>query len=98
MYRTSRDTSSWFDSDNKGTLFDRSIAKSLGPGKYQMSVTTANTSHMRSTDSSQSFALTTLTSKKSWNTGSVPFGSGTGRLERGGSTRFATIQGPGSYE
>jgi|LauGreDrversion4_2_1035121.scaffolds.fasta_scaffold46864_3 hypothetical protein len=32
MERTVRDTSGWFDRDNKGSLMDKSIAKSIGPG------------------------------------------------------------------
>jgi hypothetical protein len=32
MYRTVRDTSEWFDRDNRGSLQDKIIAKSVGPG------------------------------------------------------------------
>jgi hypothetical protein len=44
MYRTTRDTSSWFDNDNKGTWRDKEIGFFVGPGSYQTCQTTANTS------------------------------------------------------
>ena len=98
MYRTSRDTASWFDKDNKGSLFDKSISKNLGPGKYHDSVMSASTHH-RSTDSSASSILANPLSKKTcWNTGSVPFGSGSSRVHFHSHVRQNTLSGPGSYE
>jgi hypothetical protein len=112
MYRTSRDTASWFDKDNKGTLMDRSISKNVGPGKYdskqsvtngltthQTSIMSASTNHRSSTMSSASCLLVphALTTKTSWNTGQVPFGCGSSRVQFN-PVRCNTISGPGSYE
>lgn len=95
MNRTSRDTASWFDKDNKGSLMDKSISKNIGPGKYvsnhvvsgaathQTSIMSASTNHRSSTMSSASNLIVphTLTTKTSWNTGQVPFGCGSSRAQ-----------------
>lgn len=45
MYRTVRDTSNWFDNDNKGTWRDKEIGRLVGPGSYYQKLnSTANTS------------------------------------------------------
>ena len=59
MYRSSRNTGEWFDKDKKGAIKDRSVNKSLGPGKYN----------------SGDQVLSDKTKTISWNTGAVPFGS-----------------------
>jgi hypothetical protein len=58
MYRSTRNTGDWFDKDKKGTLKDRTMNKSLGPGKYN----------------SPDQVLSDKTKAISWNTGAVPFG------------------------
>jgi hypothetical protein len=84
MYRTTRDTFSWFDNDNKGTWRDKEIGFFVGPGSYQTSQTAANSSVHKSPSAAKTHSpslefvgvLTDKQRKISWNTGSVPFGSG----------------------
>lgn len=87
MYRSSRDTSKWFDNDHKGTWQDRDVNSKIAPGMYQTCNTsgsvaaTARTSVSNSRNPSKASAQTVgvLTDKQrkvSWNIGSVPFGSG----------------------
>ena len=64
MERTIRDTSGWFDRDNKGSLMDKSIAKSIGPGMPSYSTQPSP----RGIDQSYG-SLLALTTKVSWNTG-----------------------------
>ena len=98
MYRTARDTSSWFNVDNKGSLTDKSISKNIGPGKYNASVQSASTNFRSLSEASQAtLKPTALSSKTSWNTGQVPFGNGASRAQFS-TVRTNTISGPGSYE
>jgi hypothetical protein len=80
MYRTARDTASWFDKDNKGSITDKNISKNLGPGKYNPSSMSASTNFRSVAESSvANLNPNALSSKTSWNTGQVPFGNGASR-------------------
>jgi hypothetical protein len=59
MYKSSRDTSQWFDNDRKGDHGDHKFNKSTGPGKYSF----------------DNKPLSEKRKTISWNFGSVPFGT-----------------------
>jgi hypothetical protein len=59
MYRSTRNTSDWFDQDKKGAIIDRDQNRSVGPGLYN----------------SQASILGDKTKKISHNIGSVSFGT-----------------------
>ena len=70
MYRTARDTASWFDKDNKGSITDKSISKKLGPGSYNAGSISASTAFRSVAESSvANLNPNSLSSKTSWNTG-----------------------------
>jgi len=59
MFRTSRDTSSWFNNDNKGHMKDKKYIQAMAPGVYNPT----------------SQPLGDKSKKISWNFGTVPFGT-----------------------
>lgn len=107
MYRTSRDTSAWFNNDKKGTWQDRDINSKIAPGMYQTSQTLPGGSprHSLSIDLSRnstkasSTTVGVLTDKQrkiSWNKGTIPFGSGSNR-DLNPLKRFY-VPGPDQYD
>lgn len=106
MYRTSRDTSVWFDNDKKGTWQDRDVNSKIAPGMYQtnMSLPTNQSTRASLSMSSRntkpsSTTVGVLTDKQrkiSWNIGQVPFGSGS--LRDLNPLKHFHVPGPETYE
>ena len=106
MYRSSRDTSRWFDNDHKGTWQDKDNCAKIGPGMYQTHNTgsqvattqasVATHKNLSNTSSANVGVLTDKQRKVSWNIGSVPFGSGS--LRDLNPVKSFQTPGPNHYE
>lgn len=64
MQRTTRDTGTWFNNDNKGQIKDKKYIKAMAPGVY-------NPTNQPLGDKKRQI---------SWNFGAVPFGTGRERF------------------